>query len=258
MKTKNICIVLLFLVINSAVFAQKVELIREIKLNGNLSEIYNETFSNPLSVGIDTVKGKASCYYTPYIFIDENNIFFTVAGNKIYLYNYLNNTGHAYVMSPGNRYTYCSIFFISSDYCIFSAYDIMEDLETYFKFYFHNETYEMISETERKNELSKRARNEDKHKLLIRCIQDEEIDNCIYEYFFKYSETMGKSAIAGKHNNFFQILKDSDGRDVLYSKEIIPVFNSDCTKLFCITNVSYDSEKIIEDDYTIYIYDITY
>lgn len=141
MKTKNICIVLLFLVINSAVFAQKVELIREIKLNGNLSEIYNETFSNPLSVGIDTVKGKASCYYTPDIFIDENNIFFT---------------------------------------------------------------------------------------------------------------------IAGKHNNFFQILKDSDGRDVLYSKEIIPVFNSDCTKLFCITNVSYDSEKIIEDDYTIYIYDITY
>lgn len=261
-RYKNIFIVLLFFIVNSTVFAQKAELIREFGLNDSLLKVFGKNYKCFDSI----FAGETLDDYSSTVFIDNEEIGIHIYDENVYIffYNYLNDSWrHPIILNPGEEYKDIFVEILQKEYCIFGAYNSKE--KKYFKLSFSNGIYKSITKDERDNEW--KIFHQRQKRISFYEIVDEEMEANKYDIRFSGNVTkcaLGKKEKLGRLYDYadldtgMQLLKTSDGKDFLWYNDIDPTCNSDCTKVLCISNISYDIYKFFEDDYTIYIYDIKY
>lgn len=285
---KKFFLISILIFVTSFLFGQKVNLIKEFKLEKCLIEIFGEPLIKKTSMfntvydflcEVPTENGLSPV--NPGFFIDDKNIGFAVNYNdlQIYIYNYEKNEWLKYFIHPDRKYKFILLEFLGINGCNFSAYNTESNERESLYFSFNENTYEVLAD---KNEFYKKKqkmktefnKNQKLSVIMIHEENDKILETCIESYYWTQSGSMGKCAVTDKKiglssfgevgyeelykNNYFQMLKGLNGKDILVSAYYPPVFSPDFTKLLCISNLSYNPEEIIDDDFTVYIYDIQY
>lgn len=264
MRNKDRFLVIFFLFFSSAVFAQKAELIKEFKLKETLLKEYEINFKC-----FDSIYAENDFYgYSSSIFIDNEEIGIHIYDKNVYIffYNYVKDCWREpVILNPGDDYKDSFIKILNKDYCVFNAINTKTNIYEDFQLVFSDEKYITITKEEIDKEWELYKQNQ--KRISFYQIIDDQIKSEAYD--IRFSGHVTKCAIGNKEkfgsvyeyaklNNNMQLLKTKEGKDFLWDDEINPVCNSDCTRVLCISNISYKRYEFFDDDYRIYIYDISY